>query len=74
MFLAVIASIVGCSLVAFNNIKLRLIGFIIALLGSLALMIYSIYIKENALIWQFACQSVINISGIWMNRKDKDGH
>jgi len=72
IFLLVIAvSLIGCLLTVFQNRKLRLLGFGLAFISASIWAVKYFILMETITAIQFLAYALINILGVWFNRKDK---
>jgi hypothetical protein len=70
MILVIILSFIGNFLMALRGRKMRLIGFIFALIASGSWVIWGIKTDNLSVAYQFGGYTIIATIGIWSNRKD----
>jgi hypothetical protein len=70
MILVIITSFLGNFLMALPGRKLRLVGFILAMLASSSWVVWGVHTGNFSVAYQFGGYTIIAAIGIWSNRKD----
>jgi hypothetical protein len=70
MILVIILSFLGNFLMALRGRKLRLAGFVLALIASSSWVVWGVHTGNFSVAYQFGGYTIIAAIGIWSNRKD----